>query len=289
MKYYYSGSGFVNTLINKLPFEMHIPGYNYCGPGTKLESRLKRGDLGVNTLDESCRKHDIAYTQNKDLALRHKADSLLAKHAMEVVKSKKASVGERLSALGVAGVMKAKVKLGMGLKKNNNMKNCLRLMQKVKQSTQKLQNDIDQSIAVLQGTAIVKSKRSTSATVKKPPRPRQQKRVSTPQAKSKRHRPPKINNIKEMMDVDFSPPPSPPPPSQSYEMEIKPKVNRNRKNENFVDPTQPQSKEPKLDLNEPINYAKPTTSMKRKLSLDADYLDNGGGGDINTEKKTRLF
>ena len=166
MKYYYSGSGFVNTLINKLPFEMHIPGYNYyCGPVTKLESRLIRGDRGVNALDESCRKHDIAYAQNKDLALRHKADSLLAKDAMVVVKSKKASVGERFSALGVTGVMKAKVKLGMGLKNNNNMKTCLQLMQKVKQSTQKLQNDIDQSIAVLQGTAVVQSKRSTSETV----------------------------------------------------------------------------------------------------------------------------
>jgi hypothetical protein len=35
------GGGFVNSLINKLPFELHIPGYNFCGPGTKLEERLK--------------------------------------------------------------------------------------------------------------------------------------------------------------------------------------------------------------------------------------------------------
>jgi hypothetical protein len=37
------GSGFLNTLINKLPIELHIPGYNFCGPGTKLEKSL----LGV--------------------------------------------------------------------------------------------------------------------------------------------------------------------------------------------------------------------------------------------------
>ena len=46
------GFGIVNTLINKLPFELHVPGYNYCGPGTKLEKRLKRGDKGINPLDE---------------------------------------------------------------------------------------------------------------------------------------------------------------------------------------------------------------------------------------------
>lgn len=28
------GKGLVNRLINKLPFELHIPGCQYCGPGT---------------------------------------------------------------------------------------------------------------------------------------------------------------------------------------------------------------------------------------------------------------
>lgn len=27
------GSGLVNKLIDKLPVELHLPGYNYCGPG----------------------------------------------------------------------------------------------------------------------------------------------------------------------------------------------------------------------------------------------------------------
>ena len=34
-----SGS-FLNTLVNKLPFEMHFPGHNFTGPGTKLYKRL---------------------------------------------------------------------------------------------------------------------------------------------------------------------------------------------------------------------------------------------------------
>lgn len=34
------GSGLLNTLINKLPVELHIPTYNFCGPGTSLNKRL---------------------------------------------------------------------------------------------------------------------------------------------------------------------------------------------------------------------------------------------------------
>ena len=65
------GYGFVNTLINKLPFEAHLPTYNFCGPGTKLQERLKRGDRGINQLDEACKVHDIAYSRSKDLEARH--------------------------------------------------------------------------------------------------------------------------------------------------------------------------------------------------------------------------
>jgi len=65
------GSGIINKIINTLPFEAHIPSYNFCGPGTKLKQRLKRGDRGINQLDEACRVHDIAYPQYKDLADRN--------------------------------------------------------------------------------------------------------------------------------------------------------------------------------------------------------------------------
>ena len=49
------GGGIVNKLINNLPFEAHLPGYQYCGPGTKLKKRLNREDLGINPLDAACR------------------------------------------------------------------------------------------------------------------------------------------------------------------------------------------------------------------------------------------
>lgn len=41
--------------------EMHIPGYNYCGPGTDVEGRFRRGDKGVNDLDNACKRHDAEY------------------------------------------------------------------------------------------------------------------------------------------------------------------------------------------------------------------------------------
>lgn len=111
------GKGLLNTLINKLPFELHMPGYNYCGPGTKLRKRLQRGDVGVNVLDEACKEHDISYSESEELSRRHAADEKLYKKALERVKSRDAGAGERIASAIVAGLMKSKVKLGMGLRR----------------------------------------------------------------------------------------------------------------------------------------------------------------------------
>lgn len=109
-----SGGGIVNSLINKLPFELHLPGgYQFCGPGTKLEKRLARGDQGINHLDTACRAHDIAYI-NEDLATRHKADYELEQRAWERVKSKDARIGEKAAAWLVTNIMKGKRRFGMG-------------------------------------------------------------------------------------------------------------------------------------------------------------------------------
>ena len=118
------GRGLVNSVINKLPVELHIPGYQYCGPGTKLQKRLQRGDPGINPLDVACKEHDIVYSQNKEnLAARHAADKKLAKQALKRVFAKDSSVGEKAAALGVSSVMRVKKKLGMGIgKQKQNMK-----------------------------------------------------------------------------------------------------------------------------------------------------------------------
>lgn len=117
-----TGSGFINKLIDNLPFELHIPTYRYCGPGTRLSKRLSRGDIGVNPLDEACKEHDIAYSRSKDISSRHEADKVLAEKAYQRFKASDSSVGEKISALGVAGAMKVKTRLGMGMRKKTSSK-----------------------------------------------------------------------------------------------------------------------------------------------------------------------
>lgn len=111
------GSGFVNSLINKTPFELHLPGYRYCGPGTQLAKRLARGDRGINPLDEACLEHDKAYSLNSKLEDRHKADYNLEQRAWKRVKAKDSGLGEKAAAWVVTNTMKAKRKLGLGLRK----------------------------------------------------------------------------------------------------------------------------------------------------------------------------
>lgn len=110
------GKGLLNSLINRLPFELHLPGYNYCGPGTHLRKRLKRGDKGINPLDNACMQHDIAYDNYSNLEDRHKADIILKDMAKKRSRSKDASTGEKLSSWLVNKVMKVKLKSGGGTK-----------------------------------------------------------------------------------------------------------------------------------------------------------------------------
>lgn len=116
------GRGIVNSVINHLPFETHLPGYQFCGPGTDLEKRLKRGDPGVNSLDSACKVHDIAYSKHKSLQERHKADKILEEAAWKRVKAKDSKFGEKAAAWAVTTAMKLKRKLGMGLKRRKSKK-----------------------------------------------------------------------------------------------------------------------------------------------------------------------
>ena len=115
---YKKGRGLLNKVINNLPVELHIPGYQFCGPGTKLDERLARGDSGINPLDAACKQHDIIYSENpNNLTERHSADKILSEKASNRVFAKDASFGEKVAALSVSNIMKMKRKLGMGHKK----------------------------------------------------------------------------------------------------------------------------------------------------------------------------
>jgi hypothetical protein len=103
-------------VINNLPFELHVPGYQYLGPGTKLQKRIKRGDVGINDLDKAAKEHDIFYRDHKDTESRNDiADKILQDKAWEIAKSSDHDIGERLIAVPTAGAMWLKRKFGMGL------------------------------------------------------------------------------------------------------------------------------------------------------------------------------
>ena len=57
----------VQKWIAKIGKEFHWPGYQYMGPGTQLTKRLKRGDPGINRLDQIAKQHDIDYSRAKNL------------------------------------------------------------------------------------------------------------------------------------------------------------------------------------------------------------------------------
>ena len=93
--------------LAKTGIAFHWPGYQYMGPGTKLEKRLKRRDPGKNRLDRISRTHDIDYSKAKSLKDKHKADVKMIK-SIDRLPGKKNKT-ERV----VKNIMKAKVKLGV--------------------------------------------------------------------------------------------------------------------------------------------------------------------------------
>ncbi len=72
--------------------ELHVPGYSWCGPGTNIDARLRRGDPGLTQLDRSCKIHDLDY------ALAKTADEVRAadmKFMGNISKSKTGSSGHK--------------------------------------------------------------------------------------------------------------------------------------------------------------------------------------------------
>ena len=46
--------------------EFHLPGYNYCGPGTRVVTRITQGSRPINELDKGCQIHDVEYMVYND-------------------------------------------------------------------------------------------------------------------------------------------------------------------------------------------------------------------------------
>ena len=130
---YITGAGIVNKMLRKLPMpEMHLPvaanseyvengsfnntgKYSFCGPFTKVSQRLKEGYKGVNSLDEACLKHDLAYGQVKSTKERNKADDILAMAAAAIAADESKPEYERRDARLVTGIMGTKSRFGLGI------------------------------------------------------------------------------------------------------------------------------------------------------------------------------
>ena len=82
------GGSLLNKAINNLPFEMHLPGHNFTGPGTKLDKIVnpdltpKKWSMPINRVDKAAYHHDIGYLKNPDVKTCNKLDKKCWKNWM---------------------------------------------------------------------------------------------------------------------------------------------------------------------------------------------------------------
>ena len=115
------GGSLLNKAINNLPFEMHLPGHNFTGPGTKLNKRLnpdltpKKWSKPINRVDKAAYHHDVCYLKNDDTATRN---AVCDKNMLKELKGiYNPTLRERLDKSIVSKLIGTKVKFGMGVKK----------------------------------------------------------------------------------------------------------------------------------------------------------------------------
>ena len=174
-----SGSGLINDIIDNMPFEAHLPGMQYAGPGTNLDLKLVQGVKPSNKLDEAAMNHDIAYSKTRDLKKRHEADYKLQEDAWKRVKAGDSSLGEKANAWLVTTAMKAKRMLGAGV----DSKNILYPANLDETCTQKLINAIKKGKAVTLVLRCNRTKESVANDTRLPLTPRQARDVKSKHAR----------------------------------------------------------------------------------------------------------
>lgn len=107
---------FLNKAINKLPIEMHWPGHNFTGPGTKLERRLDSKDKPlahskpINRVDETAMYHDLCYRDNTTRAGRTQCDWDMVKRLKKI---NNPNLRERIERKIIGGIIGGKARLGV--------------------------------------------------------------------------------------------------------------------------------------------------------------------------------
>ena len=112
-----TGAGFLNSLANKLPFEMHLPGHNFTGPGTKLYKRLnpdgtpKEWSIPINRVNNAADHHDLCYSKHDDTTTRNEVcDKTVLCELNGIVDP---TLRERIDKSIVGKLIKAKVNFGL--------------------------------------------------------------------------------------------------------------------------------------------------------------------------------
>ena len=98
----------VDSVIDALPCEIHVPNFQFLGPGTRLAERLARGERSINLLERAALSHDLAYAKNEN---RRLADQELIDVAFSRIAADDAEVDERAAALITACCLVSKITL----------------------------------------------------------------------------------------------------------------------------------------------------------------------------------
>ena len=113
-----AGGSFLNTLVNKLPFEMDLPGHNFTGPGTNLYKRLnqdgtpKEWSKPINRVDNAAYHRDLCYSKHDDTKTRNEVcDKTMLRELSGFVNP---TLREKIDKLTVGKLINAKVNFGLG-------------------------------------------------------------------------------------------------------------------------------------------------------------------------------
>ena len=111
----------LNKMINSLPVEIHLPGHNFTGPGTKLNKRLnpdltpKKWSKPINRVDKAAYNHDICYLKNNDTVTRN---AVCDKNMLKELKGiYNPTIRERMERGLVSSLIGTKARFGWGLNK----------------------------------------------------------------------------------------------------------------------------------------------------------------------------
>ena len=115
------GGSILNKMINSLPVEIHLPGHNFTGPGTKLNKRLnpdltpKKWSKPINRVDKAAYNHDICYLKNTDTVTRN---AVCDKNMLKELKGiYNPTIRERMERGLVSSLIGTKARFGWGLNK----------------------------------------------------------------------------------------------------------------------------------------------------------------------------